>query len=544
MKKLLFLTFVIFFTGLDVFSQQSTIDSLQKRIETLEETLNKEYFVQVPKKDFQKTLETTVKDEIDSWVNNRRIALITLYGILSFILGFLLKYYFTENYRKQIDEKVSDETRTLNDKTSIFIKEMSERFNDYIESSNNKLSNLSYDISNKGAILDNRVEAIEKKVNDIQKEQNDYFSKTHALIENKINSTLSFIWDDIVDDNIRKAKERNYIGDDLIDSLNKLLESEDIKLSDRKKIDLVDALIRCYYYKKDIEAKSGDVMINVIEKYEKTLDLKPEIFANVAIKACNYYEYYGTPKFRDAVQVYCHKSINMLPDYGIPYTVLLELYMIDSKNSKNKEEKSLAEKNIFQTFKSIENNKSTILPIEIMERIKVDGPSYLKEYIGTMLNGYTAELNQIRERALHSLIKNYDLTMKGERDKAVLEYILTYGLNTNAVIIDGTWALAESVEAGKKVPKADLHETLVIKEAVFTLNPEEAPVNGIVYFLTGTDPLAMNLYYLAPFNAQKGIYKLEKDKLVFCFGKDDMRPGEFKSTEANGFGYRVYRRVL
>jgi hypothetical protein len=241
---------VILFFVPTIKSQNVSVDSLQKRIETLEQSLNKEYYVQVPKKDFEKTVVTSVKDEIDNWVNSRRIAIITLWGIFSFLLGFLLKYYFTENYRKQIDQKVNEETLLLHDKTSNFMKEMYEKFNDFMGSSNNKLTNLSDDLSHKVTAFDNRVLKIEEIVMKIQNEQNNFFKSTQDLIENKINSTLGFIWDDIVDDNIRKAKERDFIGDDLIVTLNKLLETEEIRPSESKKIELIHCLITCYYFKK------------------------------------------------------------------------------------------------------------------------------------------------------------------------------------------------------------------------------------------------------------------------------------------------------
>ena len=543
MKKM-FLIFIISFSSLAIKSQDLSADSLQKRIETLEETLNKEYFVQVPKKDFEKTLETTVKDEIDNWVNSRRIAIITLWGILSFLLGFLLKYYFTENYRKQIDQKINEETRSLNERTSNFIKEMSQKFNDYVDSANTKFSNLSDDISHKGTIIDKHVLKIEEIITEIQNKQNGYFSTTREHIENKINSTLGFIWDDIVDDNIRKAKDRNYMGDDLIKTLNKLLETEEIKLSESKQIDLIDCLIRCYYNKQGTEGKFGDIMISVVEKYDKTLKLKPETFATIAIKACNYYEYYGTQKFREATQLYCNNSINMLPDYGIPYTVLLELFMIDYKSSNNDDEKRKAVANINDTFKNINKNKSNLLPIEIIERIKEDEQSYLKEYLQELMITYPLELNDIRERALQSLLLNYELTLKSEKDKKVLEYILDYGLTSNQVIIDGSWELIESVESGITVPVNNVKEMLSIKDYVFNIISGMISKTGILYFLTGTDPLSINFYFSNPTKIEKGIYKLENENLIICYSINGNKPADFSSTIDSKNSYKVYKRPV
>ncbi|MGQ1785090.1 MULTISPECIES: hypothetical protein [unclassified Saccharicrinis] len=541
MKKLgLILIVLCSFQGL--YSQQLSVDSLQKRIETLESALQKEHYTYIPIQDFDQKLRNSVKDEIQTWVDSRRMAILTLWGILSFLLGFLLKYFFTENYRKKMEARINEETREVKERSRLFIKEITDKLSDHVNEINQKYTILTESFSHKENNIDNRIGEVRALVINMKELQDAYVTDTNKYIENKINSTLSFIWDDIVDDNIRKAKERNYVGDDLIDSLNKLLENDEIQVSDNKKIELIDCIIRCYYYKKEIKGSFGDKMISIVEKYEKSLNLKPETFANIAINACNYYEFYGTSKFREATELYCNKSINMLPDYGIAYTVLLELFMIDFKKSKNKKESEQSIENIRNTFISIGNNKSDILPLEILERAKADHLTYLKQYIDDLFVSYAADFNIIRERALQYLVKNYESTLKKEKDKLLLKYILDYGINTNNVIIDGKWELKEYSKAG--IREEVTIETIEIKDFEFKVQKETSIDNGLIYFLTATDPLEVNLYFLNQFRTVKGIYKLQDDRLFLCLDLNGGRPNTFTSTSENGFVCKTYKRAV
>lgn len=542
MKKLLFLTVVLSLVQVS-FSQKLSVDSLQKRIETLEEALVKENYVYVPKREYEEKLRVSVKDEIQQWVNSWRLTIITLWGVLSFLLGFLLKYFFTENYRKKIELRIHEETKELKERNNAFIKEITERFSDYSNATNKKYNTLSESFMDKEANLISRVAEVLSIVSSLRDKQDRYEADTKMHIENKINSTMGFVWDDIIDDNIRKAIERNYLGDDLIGSLTKLLESEDIKPSKDKKIELIDCIIKCFYYKKEIEGKLADEMIGVVEKYEKTLGLKAETFANIALKSCNYYEYYGTSKFKEATQLYCNKSINMLPDYGVPYTVLLELYMIDRKNSKNDTELAKAEENIQHIFKNINNNKSNILLLEIINRVKVDEKTYLKPYLDDLLTRYAHNFNDIHERAVEYLLKSYDITIKDEKYKAILTYILEYGLNTNSTIVDGTWLLEEFILSGIADPILKHKERITIKDFDFKKESEGVVENGIIYFLTATDPLALNLYFLTPFKSVKAIYKLAGDKLIMCLGPNGELPTDFLTSSENRYEYKVYSKV-
>jgi uncharacterized protein (TIGR03067 family) len=359
----------------------------------------------------------------------------------------------------------------------------------------------------------------------------------------KIESALNMAWNGFADVLTTRAKERKYFGMDLITEIEGFLDNENVKISDEKKITLIDDLMRCYYYTIERPHNRNKKMIDLLRKFEKNFELRPETYSNAAIAFSNEYEFHGNKGDRDTCLENCNNSISRLKDYGIPYTVKLEVFMIDHLKAYSDDDKQTSIENIRRTFKEIENNQSQILPFEIVERIQVDeSVPFLEKYIQKLLSMFARELNIIRERALDFLMQDYRATSQTPKYKNILSYILQYGRNSNPIIIEGNW---EASFIHEEVISKKIKSNMFFKGQIWAEHTETDRLSGDVYFLTGETPMAMNLYNVnedSSTDVLKTIYKLEGDTLLICYNPSENRPLEFVSNSENGNTLIRYKR--
>lgn len=241
----------------------------------------------------------------------------------------------------------------------------------------------------------------------VQKELKETSAKLEAsindLIDKRLTESIGIIWDDVASNLLSKAKQSNYQDDSIINSISHFLETENLKVSDDLKSELITALVRSYFY----SAKKDKVerLMQIITKYEnEKIKIKPETYADAAIVFCDNYEYFGTQNFYNSSVEYADKSINALPDYGVAYAIKFEVFLISYKKAgDDATEKANALDNIKRLFRSISNNKSDVVCAEAIVRFEDD--TYLKDYLGELNKQFTNEMKEMNQRAFNYLIR-------------------------------------------------------------------------------------------------------------------------------------------
>ncbi|HYJ62640.1 MAG TPA: hypothetical protein VEV62_02770 [Parafilimonas sp.] len=351
MKKRLIFCFFIVSCTINVHAQQSNNDSLRAKIDTLEKKLEENNYTRIPNKDFDNILAIKVNERVSDEIQGIIKWITLIEGVIILILGFLAKYYFNDIIRKEL----ATASETLE----------------------NKLATAS-----------------------LKLEEN-----IKTSIDKKLNDTVGVIWEDGASNLIRKAKDAGYKDETIINNLSHYLETENLKLDDEVKLDLIAALVKCYFFSK--KKDKLERLIQIINKYEnEKLKLRPETYADAAIVFCDNYEYYGTTNYYNATIDYCDKSINVLVDYGIPYAVKFETFMINYKKAYDKTESAAALENINKLFKAVSNNQSDILCVETLTRFLVDKKFYMKEYVEELEKQFAVPLKEMKQRAFNNLSKN------------------------------------------------------------------------------------------------------------------------------------------
>ena len=351
MKERLIFCFFIVSCTINVHAQQNTNDSLRAKIDTLEKKLEENNYTRIPNKDFDNILAIKVNERVSDEIQGIIKWITLIEGVIILILGFLAKYYFNDIIRKEL-AKASE---TLESKLATASLKLEENIK--------------------------------------------------TSIDKKLNDTVGVIWEDGASNLIRKAKDAGYKDETIINNLSHYLETENLKLDDEVKLDLIAALVKCYFFSK--KKDKLERLIQIINKYEnEKLKLRPETYADAAIVFCDNYEYYGTANYYNATIDYCDKSINVLVDYGIPYAVKFETFMINYKKAYDKTESAAALENINKLFKAVSNNQSDILCVETLTRFLVDKKSYMKDYIEELEKQFAVPLKEMKQRAFNNLSKN------------------------------------------------------------------------------------------------------------------------------------------
>lgn len=248
----------------------------------------------------------------------------------------------------------------------------------------------------------------------------------NAAIDKRLIEKLGITFEKNASDLIKKAKDFNYQDEQSINSIIHFLETASTSLNNDVKLDLITTLIKCYFYsqKKD----KIERLTQIINKYEnEKLKLRPETYADAAIVFCDNYEFYGTTNYSVASLEYCDKSIGTLPDYGTPYAIKFEVYMINYKKAYDKTEAATALENVKKLFRAISNNKSDVVCAETIVRFFGDKKVYLKEYLEELEKQFPQEIKEMKQRAFNYLTKNpQDLNNPGTTE--CFEALKTEGL--------------------------------------------------------------------------------------------------------------------
>ncbi len=485
MKKLV--AIIIFFcVAAGAQAQQTSAEPNARRLDSLEKVLYEGNYVRIPNADFENIIDSkissTIRDEVKTW----------LWIIVSFFgaLMTLLTFYLNRRLKDEVKESLDKETTS-------------------IAESIQKLADSQ--------------EALQKKI---------------LVVEEKVRNSMDIFWDEMIGLTIEKAKDIANLNTDMEKKINHFLEYEHVPVSASRLVQLIDALMRTYYYSKDKEKYKK--MVTLIKQYEGKIDLEPQTYANAAIAHSNIYELYGNSHDRDNSLDNCDKSLNRSKEYGLPYAIKLEIYMIDYVKAFDDAQRNAALDNIRRVFKAVENNQSKVVPVDIVDRIEIDrNVAYLKPYYQRLEILFADDLNRVRERALDYLLANYSATIANEVDNKTLNSIFQYGLNTNSIIIDGDWDAVEVISAGVLNSQRMNTETLNINANTFASNDELG--SGFIFFLTGNQPLAMNFYSKTTSNTflrVPAIYQLTANSLEICYDPAaKTRPQSFVADATNRYTY-------
>lgn len=473
MKKPLIFFIIFIICVASIHAQTPGESSALQRIDSLEKIIKEGDYVRIPNKDFEDIIDNKVNNASRQEVQNWVWVIVTFFGALMTLLTFWLN----RKMKDEVSEKVELKSKNL----------------------------------------DTSIDDIKKSINEM--------SNRISILDLKMANSMDMFWDEMAGLILDKTQNRENLNPDLEKKINHFLNYEHVTLSDNRQVQLIDALMLLYYYSKDRDRYKK--MVELIRKYEDKFDLEPQTYANAAIAHSNIYELHGIESDRINCIDNCDKSIKRNKDYGIPYAVKLEVYMIDYVKAVDEKQKQEALENLQKTFRQIENNQSRFVPVDIIDRTNVDrNIGYLKPYYLKIDALFAREFNRIRERALDYLLANYS-TLKSEQDKTSLNNIFQYGLDSNFVVIDGNWQCRRKSGLGDPNGGMPMENINIISnkyDSNFNIG------NGLIFFHTATDPLAMNFYKTTEtgFKMIPAIYQLENDILQICYDPNgQVRPVDF-----------------
>jgi uncharacterized protein (TIGR03067 family) len=551
---------------------------LKSRIDSLEGKMDEKYYTRVPNKDLDNKLSDMVNDEVGNYIGGKIALVSTIIGIISFLLGFLAKYFFSESTRKQIDEnvktfsdKINKDNEEAHKKLETLMNEQKEFINTTNRLNDDRIKEMNLRFENLRSILDNQiqqfavntnknisdfqnntnaglkksdeqlnkiVDSVQTSLKTIQAAQENFEKLSGDKIESKFTETFDFLWGDIISGMIDRAAQKNFNGQSLIADFEKVL-NKDLKVSIELKVKTIDTLMRCYFSTAKLE-KKYEKMVALIRNYEDKYDLLPETYVNAAIALANNYELFGTEDLREAAISNCNKSIQKDRDYGVPYAIKMEILAISIMKVREEEMKEKSRDEIEELLYLVDRIPSPLLKGEFLERLLQDKDvPYLKNYIEQLYSDYAKELTPYRENVVEQLVKNYSLT--NEKEKKLFTNLLQEGLMLHPNL-DGSWKADSFLDAGNPVDLAKSEVYLVLNASQYSLTSSAGfKDSGVIYFMPNLIPYAFSLIAQEGENKLKivrGIYTYDHDngKLILCFNlPENARPAEFSSTVENSF---------
>lgn len=524
MRKLFLLcTTLIFSFGLHA-QDSADIPAMKQKIDSLQKRLDDGNYTRVPKQDYENILKNTVTSEVDESIKKW----IAFLGGLIGLVGVFIAAYFKNQIKTQVDESLKNKLDVIDARIDRVVQ-------------NEKDENTRQDL---------KLAEVTKRIDNIITEQGQFADKSNTLVDKKIKDSLSFVWDDIADSKVRLAEEKKFNGTDLIQQITDFLENKEILLRKENRIKLIDTLMRCYYNTpaKNVEEKYKN-MIQLLRKYETDYELLPETYANAAIALTSSYQQSGVKSVRDSCIDCCDKSISRLKDYGEPYAIKLEVFIMDYEKAYDEKEKNEAVENIKRTFNAIKNNTSRILCLQIISRISRDNNvAALKSYMASLEKMFVDDLTSIRQRAASDIIldrKFFNL----DTDWATFKEIM-YNDMMKTVDTNGNWVCSKLIRDGKEIIPVDDLQNISFKDYEYSLTRNNIIQYGYVHFLPFKNITGIDFYRRIGkednfANEGCGIYKIENSQLIICM--DDVakqRPSEFTSTPENKYVLSYFDKTV
>lgn len=232
--------------------------------------------------------------------------------------------------------------------------------------------------------------SVDEKINLLRKEnENQIKSISTRYFSSVIESLLDFKVENI-------TKKNHVVPESLVDDLKNYLNDESLTIPESKKVSLIDTIMRCYYYNN--YERRVEKMIDLIQEHETRYTLLQTTYANAAIAFSDMYDRYGSPEYYNSAVENCNKSIHILPDYGLAYALKLELCTMAMIKAFNDNDRKLYEQELRKVFKDIQNNRSTYICRELMDRFEVDKKTFMAPYLEKLYADFPNEIAEITER--------------------------------------------------------------------------------------------------------------------------------------------------
>ncbi|MEO8794863.1 MAG: hypothetical protein ABI390_05305 [Daejeonella sp.] len=557
---------------------------LKQRIDSLEKRLDEKFYTRVPNADFDSRLQDMVDKQVGNYISGKIALTTTIIGLISFLLGFLAKYFFSESTRKQIDnsveelsKKVKDDNLDAKNKLDDLLTDQKKFISDTSNLFDERIKDISLRLENFRNVLENQIQQINNTLNKrivdfegtsltrlkqfedtISKNTSETFSAVQKQeterqnfeknitesLDLKFTETLSFLWADVIGAMFDRAATKNYEGEDLIVNFEKFLKSN-LSISKDLKIQLIDTLMRCYYSSKN-EKEKYEKMIELIQDYEKEYDLLPQTYVNAAIAHTNLFEKYGTKELKETALLNCDKAINKEPSYGEPYALKLETFIIDLERTRDKSDQQIIKKDIDDLLFHINSIESPLLKGYFLERLYTDKEvSYLEKYINIINKNYPDELAPLRVDVVNALYENYSIAT--DREKDLMNNILNEGLDSKSDL-NGYWEAESYQKSGIGMNISTSAVTLKLQQSSFYLNLMNIESNGMIYFIPDVNPKAINLVWFEKDDVMKmirGIFEIQNpEKFTFCIAEEgDERPLDFLSNAQNRYSILVMNKT-
>jgi uncharacterized protein (TIGR03067 family) len=580
MKKLLLTAAILL--PLYLFSQSDSIQKenqfLKTRIDSLERKLDETNYTRVPNKDLDDHLGEMINTKVGSYISGKIALVSTIIGVISFLLGYLAKYFFSESTRKQIEDNVkkfSDKISSDNAETQSRLESMLQDQKEYINTNNRLNDDRIKDLGNRfdsfHSNIDNQLqqvtastnrnigdfqsnanarlkqsedqmnklmETMQQSLSTMKDAQQNYEKQAGENIEAKFSETFDFLWGDIIQGMIDRAVQKNYTGQSLVNDFEKIL-NKDLNVGVELKIKLIDTLMRCYFYTTDLP-KRYEKMIELIKNYEDKYDLLPQTYVNASIALINNYELYGSADLRESALSNCDKSIQKDRDYGLPYAIKMEFLAIALAKVREDDIKKKIRHEIEELLYNISNIPSSLLKGEFLERLIQDKEiEYLKKYIDQLYSDYVKELTPFRENVMEQLVLNYSKTRDSE--KKLFTNMLSEGID-NHPNLNGKWKVNSFIESGKSIDLQDQNMFLTLERSKYTINNSKGfEESGVIYFLPNLLPYSFSMIAEEKdkkIRVVKGIYTFDNSSKVLnmCINNPSQdRPVDLTSTPQNAY---------
>lgn len=235
---------------------------------------------------------------------------------------------------------------------------------------------------------------VDAAINQLKQENEDKIERTIRLHYSTVVSSL-------IDFKKEKLEEKKTITEEEdIKELIRYLKDESIILSEDKKVKLIDTIIRSYY--KSNFLQRIEKMIALIKEYEDKFIFLSSTYINAALAFGDMFERYGSKDYLNSAIENCNKSIKILPDYGLAFAQKLELYSMAITKAFDDDEKKIYENELLKIFKEIDNNSSTALCRELIDRLEIDKNYFAGTYIDKLYHDFAIEMGKITARASSS----------------------------------------------------------------------------------------------------------------------------------------------
>jgi hypothetical protein len=357
----------------DVAGQESVIDSLQQKIEFLEQRMDEKNYTRVPTEDLENLLDVKVANEVYNSLWKWIAGLVVFIGFV----GYLVRQYSRTLISDDVQKEVT-KTRT-----------------ELLE----KLSATNKDLQRENQAQDQKIDTLHADFLKFKEAQQIFREESTKMIDEKLKTSFRVLSDNVAEIIENKAVIKKYKGVDLIEEIEAALNNSGFNFSKTKKVKLIDTLVNCYYYTTEAKDRSERI-INIVKEYEKEFELLTQTYATTAIFLTNQYEYYGIKLLRDSCLDACEKSISRLYDYGTAYTLKLEVFAIDYFKAFDETDKQVAIENIKKTMNAIRHNQSPHICMEILERFDLDSKvAYLNPYLKLLEEQFHDDMKMIRDRA-------------------------------------------------------------------------------------------------------------------------------------------------